>query len=352
MSSAVSNGQETIPTDEPAQIEQLLAILRSIQEARDRRKSPVPRNVHPKQHGGVRAELVVEPGLPAALRQGIFRHERTYTAVVRFSNAKQPDDRLPDAHGMAIKVLGVEGHKLLESERTATTQDFLLVDHPVFFVKNVADFIPLAHDYRRLMIGGILSKVRTGLKAALSRDYRFRLLRKVVAKRPNSPLEIQYWSTTPSRFGTAAMKFTLRPHLDSAPLVLPKTADKFRVALKEHLRQREARFDFLVQIQGDPVTMPIEDPTIEWDESETPFQKVGRLRIPRQDFDSPEQLAFAENLSFTPWHALADHQPLGGINRARKVVYEVMAERRRELNHASRREPTVDEVRAMWPLSA
>lgn len=351
MSPAVSVGQETIPADEPAQIEELVAILRSIQEANDRRKNPVPRNVHPKQHGGVRAELIVEPGLPPVLRQGIFQHERIYTALVRFSNAKQPDDRLPDAHGMGIKVLGVEGGKLLERERTATTQDFLLIDHPVFFVKNVADFIPLAHDFRRLMIGGIFGKVRSVLKAALSRDDRFRLLRKTAAKRPNSLLEIQYWSTTPSRFGQAAMKFSLRPPPDSTPPVRAKSADKLRIALKEHLQQREARFDFLVQLQADPLTMPIEDPTIEWDESVAPFQKVGTLRIPRQDFDSPAQRAFAENLSFTPWHALADHQPLGGINRARKAVYEVMSATRRELNRASQREPTVDEVRAMWPLS-
>src|SRR5215207_7058866 len=122
MRSTISLGEETIPADEPAQIEQLVAILRSIQEANDRRKTPVPRNVHSKQHGGVPAELIVEPRLPLAYRQGVFHHERSYTAVVRFSNAKQPDDRLPDAHGMAIKVLDVEGDKLLERERTATAQ--------------------------------------------------------------------------------------------------------------------------------------------------------------------------------------------------------------------------------------
>jgi hypothetical protein len=221
----------------------------------------------------------------------------------------------------------------------------------VFFVRNVADFIPLAHDFRRLMIGGIFGKARTVVKAALSRDYRFRLLRKVAAKRPNSPLGIQYWSTTPSRFGEGAMKFALRPQVESPPLSPAKSADKLRVALKEHLRQREARFDFLVQLQADATTMPIEDPTIEWDEREAPFQKVGTLRIPRQEFDAPEQRAFAENLSFTPWHSLADHQPLGGINRARKAVYEAMAAKRREHNIVSQREPTADEVRAMWRLN-
>jgi hypothetical protein len=33
-------------------------------------------------------------------------------------------------------------------------------------------------------------------------------------------------------------------------------------------------------------------------------------------------MAFVENLSWNPWNALSEHRPLGGINRARKVVYE------------------------------
>ena len=29
----------------------------------------------------------------------------------------------------------------------------------------------------------------------------------------------------------------------------------------------------------------------------------------------------ANPLSFNPWHALAEHRPLGGMNRLRKVAY-------------------------------
>jgi len=31
---------------------------------------------------------------------------------------------------------------------------------------------------------------------------------------------------------------------------------------------------------------------------------------------------FAESLSFTPRHSLAEHRPLGGLNRARLGVYQ------------------------------
>src|SRR5688500_15597830 len=116
-------GEELVPSGEPEEIAELIAILRTVQEAKDRRQQPVPRTVHPKQHGCVRAELIVEPRLSDALRHGIFSEARTYAALVRFSNAKQRNDQLPDGHGMAIKLVGVEGAKLLESEHDATTQD-------------------------------------------------------------------------------------------------------------------------------------------------------------------------------------------------------------------------------------
>jgi hypothetical protein len=36
---------------------------------------------------------------------------------------------------MAIKLLGVEGEKLLESEKDAKTQDFIMISFPGFFVR-------------------------------------------------------------------------------------------------------------------------------------------------------------------------------------------------------------------------
>ena len=65
--------------------------------------------------------------------------------------------------------------------------------------------------------------------------------------------------------------------------------------------------------------MPVEDPTVEW---KSPFIKVATLKLPSQTIDSPEQLEFCENLSFNPWHSLPEHEPLGGINRPRKQVYQ------------------------------
>jgi prostaglandin-endoperoxide synthase 2 len=86
--------------------------------------------------------------------------------------------------------------------------------------------------------------------------------------------------------------------------------------------------------------MPVEDPTIEWREQDAPFVPVARLTIPRQGFDTPERRAFGTNLSFTPWHGLDAHRPLGGINRVRRVVYETISRVRHEINGTVSVEPT------------
>jgi hypothetical protein len=56
--------------------------------------------------------------------------------------------------------------------------------------------------------------------------------------------------------------------------------------------------------------------------------------VPPQDFDSREQNLFCDNLSFNPWHALAAHRPIGGINRLRKSVYEAVSAYRHQRNAA------------------
>ena len=67
---------------------------------------------------------------------------------------------------------------------------------------------------------------------------------------------------------------------------------------------------------------------------------VADLTIARQVFDTPERIAFGEGLSFSPWHGLDAHRPLGGINRVRRTVYETISKLRHELTNTPRVEPT------------
>jgi hypothetical protein len=91
--------------------------------------------------------------------------------------------------------------------------------------------------------------------------------------------------------------------------------------------------------------MPIEDPTVEWPESISPFQTVASLTLPRQDIGAAAWKSACQRLSFNVWHALADHRPLGGINRVRREVYQVSSAWRHTLAGVESREPqSLDEL--------
>ena len=76
----------------------------------------------------------------------------------------------------------------------------------------------------------------------------------------------------------------------------------------------------------------VEDVITAWDEAKAPFVPVARISIPEQQFDTPEQNAACEALTYNPWHAIEAHKPLGTINRMRRVVYQAISELRFEMN--------------------
>ena len=329
--------QETTPAREIRDIRDLAARLQA-KIIRDNPAGIMRRDAHPKMHGLVRAEFIIEPGLPSMLQVGIFSQPRTYQAWIRFSNQDgtiQPDSGR-DIRGMAIKLMGVAGDKLLEAERDAQTQDFIVISTPVFVTKNVAEFDALI----KAMTGSLWAKI-----SYFATHWRviWNLLKSM--KKFANPLQIRYWSTTPYLFGATAVKYSAIPHV-TQPDEIPANPgpDYLRAAMVRQLSQREAVFDFTVQLQTNASSMPIEDPGKEWKESESPFRKVATIRIPQQEFDSEAQRSFGENLSFTPWHSLPAHRPLGGINRARKIVYDAISTFRHARNNVPRQEPTSWEI--------
>jgi biotin operon repressor len=136
--------------------------------------------------------------------------------------------------------------------------------------------------------------------------------------------------------------------------------------LIEHLTHRKigGRFEFCVNLQTDAHAMPIEDPTVPWSQDESPYRKVATLRIFRQpvaqnDSKTADTVsaraaaamgAVGERLSFSPWHGLQAHEPLGGINRARRDVYHTIAALRNSANRARMGDPSTiefDEIRGL-----
>ncbi len=83
-------------------------------------RRPALRDAHAKDNGCVRATFCVDRDLKSELRIGVFKYPgREYQAWIRFSNgnSEQKNSRFPDARGMAIKLMGVEGQKLLSMQK-------------------------------------------------------------------------------------------------------------------------------------------------------------------------------------------------------------------------------------------
>jgi hypothetical protein len=346
-------GEETVPEGEAEAIAKVLAVSEALL---DRTEKPVRRGQHPKHHGCIKAEFAVEPeGMPAECRVGLFAERRTYPALIRFSNGAQQDDRQADAHGMAIKLLGVPGRKILDDEVDASTHDFVLVDNPVFFLANALQYGAFSSALGKakgklpsLTYGSLFflpGKLRELGTVALLYFLPFRIgglgkLAKFVSKRIANPLQTRYWSTTSYGLGEGrAVKYSATPETVVTEPPQTTSANYLREAMVSVLDEGAATFVFGVQVQTDAASMPVEDPTVEWDDSRAPVYPAARIVIPAQKFDTEASQSACENLSFTPWHALPEHRPLGGINRTRKVVYQAMSRLRHTLNGVPRHEP-------------
>ncbi|MBD2234616.1 catalase family protein [Phormidium tenue] len=246
---------------------------------------------------------------------------------------------------MAIKLVGVPGEKLLDGEKGATTQDFILINHPALFLEDAQDTLAISKALLAVKkMPKALKPLPFLLMYAPSHRKQVGILKAIRQKPVTNLLQIQYWSTTPYKLGPHAIKFAaipreLQPTGDSQPT---PTSDNFlREAMVQQLSHQDIFFDFMVQVQTDAVRMPLEDATVEWSEADSSFVKVATIRIPQQQFDTKARNEFDENLSFNPWHALPDHRPLGGVNRVRKEVYQALAATRHQLNEVSVQEPTV-----------
>ena len=285
---------------------------------------PLRRGFHAKLHAGLMAEFKVLADLPEHARYGVFSASRIFSALVRFSNgepAPQPDKH-PEPRGIAIKLIGVPGRKLLPGQENAVTQDFLATSHSVTSaVRNVRQFMAFIRATRNRWTMIVTLARAVGASEAL------RILNAVVStvvfSRVRSMVTEHYSSTAPIKLGPYAVKFTVRPAKGTeATASRPLTNNFLRDELADRLRKADLVFDFLVQFYVDDIRTPIEDTSIAWD---VPLLKVAQVRIPSCDLNNPQTSALSEavnQLSFSPWHATDDHRPLGNVMRARRVVYE------------------------------
>ena len=343
---------ETIPADEADDIQRVIQAMELILARTQAKSGEFRADVHVKSHGYAQGELRVLPNLPDELAQGLFEHEGVYRTVVRFSNAASQlqADAIPDGRGMAIKVLEVEGEMVLADEQSGPTQDFLMINHPVFFARNVKDFLRIervlveADDNSLAMARGALTG---GDWNPLHWHWREMLVvARIAGQLPAHPASNTYFSASPIRFGKHVAKYRAKPAGDRRDSYLDlvkrlgSDADAMRLALEETLRTEQVLFEFQVQLRTSEQTMPIEDVTVQWPESESPYRTVARLLLPRQEIASLLQQLDCQNLAFNVWHALAAHRPLGGINRVRRWAYPVSSAWRRQQTRMKSKAPT------------
>jgi hypothetical protein len=343
-------GVEIVPEGEAQQIQQIAALMVTLMEQRYRAGEPFLRGVHPKAHGCARATFTVNPNISEDLRVGLFaRPGATYEAVARFSNAAAllgadvkdvvkdgVKTRMHGSRGMAVKVRGIPGSSLATDE--PDTQDFLMVNSPVFPFANVADYLALTkaqleHDKDPQLTFATfaqqLVKTGGGVRARRAGEISGAIQQTAVA----NPLSSRYFSAAPFLFGSdRVMKFAVTPTSNRPEEALPDTVDEnyLRAALAKGLREAEASFDFAVQVRAPSKEAEIEDVTQEWKETTVPFRSVAKITIPKQEIGATGAESDCEPLFWTPWHTMPEHRPVGGINRLRFAVYQASVGRRRK----------------------
>lgn len=293
-----------------------------------------------KTYGLLRARFEVDPALAERYRVGVFQPGASYPAWVRFGGPgplATADIRNNGILSIGVKLMGVEGAKLLDDERH--TQDFTGISAPTFTTPDALENLKLQrHLYQDTGVFYFLNPFDS--------HYLDAVMQGLYAKAHGSPLDLRYWSCVPYAFGEGrAFQYSFTPggHPRSRVPWRP-SYDYLREAMTKVLANSEVVFDFDIQLQTDAHRMPLENASVIWPERLSPRVRVARLVIPAQSFDSPAQLAFARRISINPWHSLAEHRPLGNQNRVRKAIYLETSRVRQRINAEPIVEPTGDEV--------
>ena len=340
--------QEVFREDEAEQGEATRAAFQKLVE--DYRTTYVARGAHAKAHACLRAYFDVLQDIRSKYRYGVFSTPgRRYKTWVRFSNGhydlKDSADYENDARGMALKLMEINGQPLEQSDAGNVTQDFLMANTPVFFVRNMPDynyFVANPENLKAFFFPG-WNPFNWRIKELFAG-------KRVLSLPPASILDPVYYSITPYKLGPHNIKFAARPchkRIDTAPVVDGHTsADFLREQLREELSGAAACFIFQVQVQRTDIRgMSLDDATKAWSEQDAPLIPLATITIPQQDFSDPEQARFCENLSFAPWHALPEHRPLGQLNRLRRHAYPASSGYRHEQNEAD-----IPDALAYWEL--
>jgi len=239
---------------------------------------------------------------------------------------------------MAIKLMNVDGEKIAPELQGPKSQDFIMTNTPAFFNRNIFDYVE--------NMSYLANMDRTGWFFGLApprfHPKLFYRAAQTVSSKIATPLAPQYYSMLPYQLGDTALKFSARPcaGMPFSAATKQSDSDYLTEAMAQQLAHGGACFDFMLQEKVPGADMPLDDAAVIWPQAASPFVPVARVNIPPQSFTGEAQQAFCENLSMNPWHGVGDWQPLGSLNRARRLVYHAVSRFRHRENDAAVFEPS------------
>jgi hypothetical protein len=323
------------------------------------------RGAHAKTYGVVKAEVQILHNVPPPYAQGIYAKPGRHGALIRFSSASShlgADATLGGVLGLAMKIFDVPGSKLIEDEPDSGTFDLVLKNNSIFTANTAKHYLMLqeiglkAPQYRARGKAGfheLLRDILTGKGTFAESDWAWDELFAFVklAQTPvRNPLLSTFWSMAAFRHGDYVAKIRIAPTTQNTTRVIHRELDLrgqpdvFYSTVVDELQASAFDFDLQVQLCTDLQTMPVNDTTLEWPETLSPFVTVGRVHIPRQDISGNENFEKTDSLAFNQWRVTEEHRPLGEIMQVRRI-YSASAKVRRMINHQPETEPaSADEV--------
>jgi catalase len=321
---------ERISPTEDQEIARAVRLTEAKIEKERRPDGVMRRDAHPKHHGCLKGSFTVQNDLPEAAKHGVFQEARTYPVWARVSNAglvpNVVDDRNPDARGLAIKLLGVDGPKLKQGAESSKNMDFLMVNVPFFVADDMKEYNDQLENPAKVLTdrGGLLAKV--------------------FANRTADPLVETYFSISAFQLGDTAVKYRISPcQGERAERILFPGTNFLRDSMTKHLSERPACFNFEVQFFKNEIDTSVEKGTAVWEEKNAPFTPIAKLEFPKQTFDFEPRQGFCENITFDPWLVPEGQRPLGSLNRGRREVYKAIVAKRHSANKVTFNEPNGSE---------
>lgn len=339
-------------TDEGQTAAELVTTMRSICETTFKNGGHAIRSVHAKSHAILRGELTILPNLPALYANGLFANPGTHPVIMRFSTTPGDmlDDKVSTPRGLAIKILDVDGERLPGAG--GRTQDFLMVNGPAFQAPTAKDFLKslkllAATTDRAPGLKQVASALMRAAEATLETFGAESGTLKALGGHPaTNILGETYFTQVPMLYGPYVAKLSLAPvspdlaALKNTPVDLSIGPDGLRAAAARFFEVHTGEWELRVQLCTGLDTMPIEDSSKPWPEDKSPYVPVARLKVNAQDsWNEVRSRAVDDGLSFSPWHGITAHRPLGSIMRVRKAAYDMSAKFRSDHNPVHVAEP-------------